>query len=422
MMNRTIEARTRYFWRVCSSTLSSFIRDDCFSKAAALSFYTLLALVPLLAVTFGIAKGFGVEKYLEEEVKKQLFTQPELADQIISYAYLALEHAHIGVIAGMGVIILFWTSLQLLDNIEKFFNEIWRIKNFRWFFRRFSDYLVLVILGTIFLILSNSLSVYVITLSHTSPLLQPFNHYIILLFRAIPFIINWILFSFLYIYMPNAKVDWRCALAGGFLASMAYQIVQSFYLYFQIGVTGYNAIYGSFAAFPLFLIWLNVSWLVVLAGAEITYQAGVLPFALEESRYKTVTKKQFAVVIAMRYAESFFKGDSPLTIRQIAQELGTSSQIVGSIATHLCDQGVLARINASTYLLSRSPESITIQNIYDAMDNALYEKLPLLAGSQFAYYEQCCRELDQSSCDSEKNLSLKGLFNIKTTIEHYGLS
>lgn len=420
MMNHTMEARIRYFWRICSSTISSFTYDDCFSKAAALSFYSLLSIVPLLAVTFGIAKGFGVEKYFEAEVKEQLFTQPELADQIISFAYLALEHAHISVIAGTGVLILFWTSLQLLDNIEKFFNEIWKIKNLRRFFRRFSDYLVLVILGTIILILSNSLSVYVITLSHTSPLLQPFNHYIILLLRTIPFIINWIFFSFLYIYMPNTAVDWRCAVTGGFLASVAYQIVQSIYLYFQIGVTSYNAIYGSFAALPLFLIWLNMSWLVVLAGAEITYHAGILPITSEESEYKIVTKKQFAIIVAMRYTESFFSNDKPLTLQKIAQELGTSSQIVGNIASNLCDQGILTQINSSTYLLGKSPENITIHSIYEALDNALYEKLSLLAGSQFTYYEQCCRELDQSSADSEKNLSLKTLLNIKTTIEHYG--
>lgn len=406
-------SKINFYWhyvkRVVVATVEGFIQDDCYSKASALTFYSLLSLVPLLAVALGIAKGFGFEKYLEVELQRGIFEQREMAQQMISFSYLMLENAQGGLIACLGIITLFWTSLQLIGSIESNLNTIWEVKKGRSFVRRFSDYLALITLGPIFLVASGSLSLYVITKLNAMPkvaLLETFNRYILILYHALPFFLVWALFSFIYAFIPNTKVRWRYALSAGLVASAAYMAVQEIYIHFQIGAANYGAVYGSLAALPLFLVWVHISWLILLGGAELTYHSEVIPLESDGEKYQIINQKQLALWIAIRCTKAFIEGAKPITADRMARELGTSLQIVRKITAELEAEGILVEVFDDGYLLGKSPESITLKSLEEALDENVHCCYPVKLDAQFEEYDRYLKTLDLCVGEASANLSL----------------
>lgn len=289
------------FLRCINLSFRGFVDDTCRLKASALTFYSLLSVVPVLAMAFGLAKGFGVEELLRKELLKNLPGQEEILQQMISYAHTLLANTGGGLIASAGIVILFWSVIQLLTNIEFSFNDIWGVKKPRSLGRKFSDYLSVMMLCPFLFIISSS--VMVLINSQVSLLLERFEiinyfgEYIRALLKLSSFVILWIVFTFVYMFMPNTKVRILNALIGGFVAAMFYQIVQHLYINFQIGVSKYNAIYGSFAVLPLFLIWLQMSWYIVLFGAEVTFAAQNMEMYEFEGQCRNVSRRKKEAVI-----------------------------------------------------------------------------------------------------------------------------
>ena len=173
-------------------------------------------------------------------------------------------------IAGIGAIFLMWSVMNLLGSIEASFNDIWDIKRARSFIRKFSDYISLTIIAVLFLVSSGSMIVFINQQLQGVALISNVGS---ILFRFIPVALVWIVFTLLLYIMPNTKVKFSAALFGGIIAGTLFQILQYSYIHSQIGVSKYNAIYGSFAAFPLFLLWLQISWLIVMFGSELSFAA-----------------------------------------------------------------------------------------------------------------------------------------------------
>jgi membrane protein len=262
-----------------ASLTNRFIADDCYGKAASLSYYTLMSIVPLLAIAFGIAKGFGFEELLENEIMGSFAQQRDLASKIVLWAKNALENAHGSLIAGVGVVLLFWSSIGLIGQMENSLNVIWQIRSSRTWAKKMVDYLPLLIFGPIFLVLTSSLSFFIISqvvkvsialgvYSGSLPAIYALYYLLLLL-------IAWVFFTVLYLYLPNQSLPWKANFEAAFLAAVGFQLGQIGYIHFQLFISNYNAIYGSFAAVPLFLIWVQLSWLIALAGAEIAaYRSG----------------------------------------------------------------------------------------------------------------------------------------------------
>ena len=244
-------------------------------RASALTFYTLLAIVPILAMAFAIAKGFGFEVLLENRLLKEFPGQEVVMQQVLSFAHNLLERTKGGMMAGIGVIVLFWASINVLSHIEHSLNDIWDVKKSRSIWRKFSDYLSIMVLSPALIILSGSVTVYVntqvTTIVQRISFLGFFSPLIFFGLKLVPFVIVWMLFALIYLLMPNTKVRLVSGLIAGFIAGGLFQVLQFTYLNFQFIIAKYNAIYGSFAALPLFLFWLQFSWLIVLFGAEISY-------------------------------------------------------------------------------------------------------------------------------------------------------
>ncbi len=341
------------YLRIVVLALRGFAEDKCQLRASGLTFYTLLSIVPVVAMAFGIAKGFGFENMLERELLEKFKGQEEIVSRVVEFAKAMLNNTSGGLIAGIGIAILFWTVIKVLGNIEYSFNDIWGIKKGRPLVRKFSDYLSIMLLCPLLFILSSSLTIFIASklevISENMSLPQGVNNLIFTGVKIIPYVILWLLFSFVYIVMPNTKVKLGAGIFGGVLAGTLYQLMQWGYLSFQIGAAKYGAIYGSFAALPLFLIWLQVSWLIVLLGAELSYAYQ----NVDAYEYEPVCKnasRYFLNILALKIvsivADTFVNQKEKLSAVEIASIIKLPIRLISEVSYELVEAGLLCRVDA----------------------------------------------------------------------------
>lgn len=253
-------------------TVRFFTAERVMAKASALTYSTLLAIVPIMAVVFAIARGFGYNKYIEIWFRDALASQPQAAETIIEWVNSYLVHTKSGLFLGVGLLFMLYTVLMLVNNIEQSFNDIWQVSSGRSIYRSFTNYLAAFFLFPIFIIVTTGLSVLMTTVVSVMPDELGLSSLArLMLVDLSPYILMSAFFFGLYVSMPNTHVEWRCAVIPGIVAGIAMQWLQLFYVHSQLWVTGYNAIYGSFAALPLFMLWVQISWTICLFGAEMTF-------------------------------------------------------------------------------------------------------------------------------------------------------
>ena len=266
-----MKALTKRVFETLVLTIKYFTRKRVMAKASALTYSTLLAIVPILAVVFAIARGFGYNKYIELWFRDILGSQPQAADVIIGWVNSYLVHTKSGVFLGIGLVFMLYTVLMLVSNIEETFNEIWQVSSSRSIYRSFANYLAAFFLCPIFIVVTTGFSIVLTTIASSMPDVLMLGSVVRFLLALLPYVLLSALFFGLYVSMPNTHVDWRCAIVPGIIAGVGIQWLQLFYVHSQIWVTGYNAIYGSFAALPLFMLWVQISWSICLFGAQMTF-------------------------------------------------------------------------------------------------------------------------------------------------------
>lgn len=379
------------FFRVFTRAIKGFINDGCSLKAAALTYYTMFSLVPVAAVLFGLAKGFGLGEIFINSLKELLQDHQEIATKVIEYVNHALDHAKGGLIAGLGVLLLFWAVYMLLMSIEQAFNEIWRTSSQRTFFRMLSDYLAVVIICPILLLVSSSLSLYLTsTLSEfatktgTSDYVNPF---IKVWLHLTPLLSSWLLFTFLYLFIPNKTVHIRYALSAGILAGSAFQLLQYAFIKLQLWFASYGAIYGSFAVFPLFLIWMQFSWWIALFGAEICYHASL---DKKESAHlkllndKTITVKR-GVLALFLMSESIKKSlaeSPPPTLLEFAKMTGVSYEELKKVMDDLKNAALVWETGNNSdetcYNIAKSMDRIKISHVLFATGESSKDEIKMV--------------------------------------------
>lgn len=390
--------------RILHAASRGFQTDECAAKASALTFYSLLSIVPVLAIAFGIAKGFGFQEHLEAELSQKFVEQREVVDKLIEFSYKALQNTEGGLLAGVGLIVLLWTVLKLFSNIESSFNDIWKVKKPRSFARSVSDYLAMMLLCPIFFFASSSLSVYVVAkiidFSKSTNIWDQVSPFVYLTLHIFPLILAWLLFTALYAVMPNTKVPLKYAFLAGVCAGTTYQIVQAIYIKFQIGLASYSAVYGSFAALPLFLIWLNTSWLIALAGAEIAYHAENDPLYLEqEQNQKQADARILALLIMNQCAKAFASGSPPVSVYELSHDTGGAVSATKNILQQLMNANLLVEVNWKSnsgdyYLPARDLKMITLKAVCDAVNTARQDTYLLVYNDEVKQYEQALAEMD----------------------------
>jgi len=407
--------------RIIILAFRGFGEDKCYLRASALTLYTLLSVVPAAALAFGVAKGFGLQKLLEKELIDKLKGQEEVLTRIITFANSMLEETRGGLIAGIGVALLFWLIIKLLGNIEESFNDIWGIKQARTYGRKLSDYLSVMLICPVLLILSGSITVFITTrvtqITQKIDLLGAFSPIISLLLKSLPLCVIWLLFTFVYIFMPNTKVNFRAGLLGGIFAGLIYQIVQLAYITFQIGVSRYGAIYGSFAALPLFLIWLQLSWLIVLFGAEVSFafqNVHTYEFEPDCLRVKPSFKKLLALRIAHSCIKNFSNGDKPRSAEQISHDLEIPIRLVNQILFELVQCRVLSEARNTSdsealFLPAMNIDKLSINYVIQALEELGTEDIPVARSGELNKLSECLTEFVDTVGKSQANLLLKDI-------------
>lgn len=407
--------------RIFILAVRGFDEDKCLLRASALTFYSLISIVPVVAMFFGVAKGFGFEKRLERQLLEQFQGHEDVIIQIIGFAESLLANTRGGLIAGVGVIILFYAVIKVLSHIETSFNDIWGIQEPRSLGRKFSDYLSVMLLCPILIILSSSVTVFITTqvtlIMEKIALLGMFSPVISFVLTLLPYCIVWVLFSFLYIFMPNTKVQLSSGILAGIIAGTMYQLVQFGYISFQVGASKYNAIYGSFAALPLFLVWLQLSWLIVLFGAEYSFaRQNVDTYELEpdsqkiSNSYKRLLTLQTAHLLVSNFAE----GGKPLTANDICHRLEIPIRLVHQMLSDLMAAGIVISTQTDGYREpgyqpARDINTLTIQSILDALDNSGTESIPVARTEELETLSEILRTFRDDMARSPANRLLRNI-------------
>ncbi len=363
-------------------SIRGFREDRCSIRASALTFYSLLSIVPVVAMFFGIAKGFGLDKKLQNQLLAKFAGQEQILLKVFAFSDTLLQRTRGGVIAGVGVALLFWTVIKLLGHIEQAFNDVWKVEKSRTLSRKLSDYLSVMVICPIIFVAAGSMTVTMA--SQVRRVAEKVAQWgvppapILLLLDVLPFVLIWVLFAFLYIYMPNTKVRYRAGLIAGVATGTAYQGIQWVYILFQVGVAKANAVYGSFAALPLLLGWIQLSWMVVLVGSELSFaiqNVDDLGFPAGTGTVPHAHRKRLSLLIARLVARNFSEGAPPLTAHAIANSLRMPYLPVRRILSDLTGAGLLSvtksdEYEEGAYQPALDIHRITVSTVLDALERS----------------------------------------------------
>jgi membrane protein len=409
--------------RIILLTLRGFDEDKCFARASSLTFNTLLTIVPVVAILFGVAKGFGFETMLKRELFDKFpgESQQEILWRVFEFAESLLRATKGGIIAGIGLVILFWSVINVLSQIEGSLNDIWEIKESRSWGRKFSDYLAIMLLSPLFIILSSSVTVYIQTqiigLTNQFKLLGIISPLIFFSFKLIPYVLIWILFTIIYVLMPNTKVNLKSGIVSGIIAGTIFQVVQWAYISFQVGTARYNAIYGSFAALPLFLMWVQISWWVVLFGAELSFanqNVDTYEYEPDSNKVSPAFKMVLTLHIAHLLIKNFTQGERPLTDSEISHQLKMPIRLVHKILYDLVQSRVITETRTKEdqkfgYQPARDINTLTIKYVVDAIDQNGTNSIPVARTEEFEALSDALEKFREEMDISPANRLLKDI-------------
>ena len=395
--------------------LRDFGTNQCFLRAAALTYYTMLSLVPLLALTFALLKAFGVQNLLQPMIIEKLNVgDGQVADVILGY----INNTQVTQLGAVGLAFLIIAVVSLLTNVEQSFNHVWGVKSVRPILRRFADYLSVIFVGPLLIISAISMTSTLTSHSLVQKLLemQMVGNVILLLFKVTPFIFMWLAFTGLYVFMSNIKVEWRAAFVGGVVGGTLWQIAQVGYIHFQVGVGRYNAIYGTMAALPIFMIWLYLSWVIVLFGLGICYAKQNLRTSGRDLRGSEVSRNSFeqiALALLVTLADRFAKGDPPVSHEQLAKYLFIPPRLCRGIINLLLKVGFVTEISTLTghrqYQLGRSAEDLGVAEIIRKMGDSGKEALHLHPHPQTLIALETYQRIEDLVTESLDGVTLKDL-------------
>jgi membrane protein len=398
--------------RIIVLAARGFSNDKVQIRASALTFYSLLAVVPVAAIAFAIAKGFELDQNLEQLITEKFEAHQEVLNWLLRNARNAIAETRGGYIAGVGMVILFWSVMSLLNHIESSFNHIWQIRSSRPWYRKFTDYLTIMLIAPVFIILSSSFTVFISTelsdFLSRAPILDFFKPVINFLVRFAPYFLSWITLTILFIVMPNTKVKFAPALISGIISGTILQGLQWLYIDLQFGITKLSAIYGSFAAVPLFIIWLQSSWIVVLLGAELSFanqNVTRYEFESEALNISNHQKRALVLMIMNLIIRNFALGEKPVSAENISMTLGIPVRLARDILQDLNSINLVSVVHEneqkeSLYQPATDINRLTVSFVLSRLDKKGIEKAMVIRNKE---YERIIKLLEKFDRIIEKS-------------------
>ena len=407
--------------RVFILAVDGFNKDDCMPRASALTYYTLLSIVPVLAMAFGIAKGFGLEEALNRQLEHYLGAHEDILEQVVAFSYSLLEETRGGVIAGIGLVFLLWSVVKVLTNIEISFNAVWGVKKPRSWIRKISEYISVMIIAPVLVIMSGSMTVFISTglstLAEETRWLGFMGVMADLAPRVVPYALIWMLFIFMFMAMPNTRVRFKPALIAGIISGTMFQVMQLAYITLQVGAVKYNAVYGSFAALPLFLIWLQLSWMIVLFGAELSFAYENVKRYIFASEVKNISQKykNRVSLLVMHFIVGLFldqgRGTRP---EEIQDDLGLPPSLVNQVLRELKEAGLIVMISEAgadqdMYQPGRDVNTLTTGSVLRELQKSGSSDIPVSGGAAWERISQAMEEFERAVEASPENVLLRDI-------------
>ena len=401
------------YLQIMVMVLRNFWEDQCLLRASALSFTTILSFVPFFALAFSILKGFGVQNKVEPLILQQLAGgYQEILEKIITY----INNTNMTSVGAIGLAALIVTVISLLGSIEEAFNMIWGVPETRTLYRKFSDYLSVVVSGPLLLLAAVSITTTLRSQGLVQWLVE--MHYVgdvlLFLFTLIPYLSIWIALIFLYTFVPNTHVRFKSALIGGVLAGTLWQLVQWGYITFQFGVAKYNAIYGTIALVPIFMFWIYTSWLIVLFGVEIVCAHQNIRTFRRELHSPSLShglKELLALAILRIITETFYKGERGWTVERLAEKLNVPVRLAREILGQLTETGYLAPTagEEQTYLPAREPATIEVHDVLAKMRDRGVKTSLLRISIEETQLQDILARLDRATAEALQGMTLRDI-------------
>lgn len=366
-------------------------QDNLVIRASALTYSILFALVPMIALFVAIGKGFGVENMIQEKLEEALVAQKELIPTILDFVEKYLESTQGGLFIGIGIFILLFSVLNFFSQVERTFNSIWEVKKSRSIMLQITSYFSALFFIPVFMVLSGGLSIYLNNLIAELQLqyiLSPVTRFGM---KFMPYFISWLIFSFMYIAIPNTRVNFKSGAIAGIIAGTAFQFFQNIYINGQVYLSRYDVVYGSFAAIPLLLLWIQISCLIILLGAEISYASQNLQnYDYEgDSNNISIRYKKFITLFLTYVIVKRFENNEPaLKNDEIAASYKLPIRLVNQILTELTEMSIIIEIidediRTRAYQPALDINKLTVSMLFDRYESKgselfLSNKNPLL--------------------------------------------
>ena len=384
-------------------------------QAMALAFKTLVSLAPFLAVIFSLLKGLGVHNRLEPVLAEALAPLGEKGGEMTGYLIGFVDKMNAGTLGSIGLVTLFITVLSLMGTIEEAFNRIWHVRSPRKLTRKFSDYLSVLIVGPVlmFAALTITATLQSNTFVQNLMALEPFGTVILFLLRLIPYLTLWGAFTFFYVLIPNTRVNLKSAMVGGIIAALLWETVGWGFAVFVASSTQYYAIYSSFAILLLFLLWLNIGWIIVLLGAQVAYAHQNIRFYQAERELLAQSpagREELAIQIMLLIARNFFHGLAPWNVTALARRLSLPVDVVRDLMeTFFQCRLIFPLADEDTFVLARDPQRIEVKEILDCVRGS-GKKSPQGDRSQKeAGIEELLRDVDHAVAEALEGRNLQNL-------------
>jgi len=407
--------------RIVMIAARGFSADKVQLRASALTYYSLLSVIPVVAIAFAIAKGFGLDQNLESLVTKEFASHQEVLNWLLQSARSALDETRGGYLAGVGMVILFWSVMSLLNHIESSFNHIWQIRSARPWYRKFTDYLTIMLIAPVFIILSSSITVFISTylteFMTKAPILDFFKPLVSFTFKFAPYFLTWFVMTVLFMIMPNTKVRFVPALISGIISGTAVQILQWVYIDLQFGITKLSAIYGSFAAIPLFILWLQYTWLIVLLGAELSFanqNISNYEFESESLDISHYQKRALVLMILHIIINKFEVGEPPVSAENIAIQLKLPVRLVSDILQDLHDVTLVSVVHENQkkerlYQPALDINKLSVSYVFSRIDKHGNEQINVRKNKEYEKVIAMLDKFDRMITKSDSNVLIKNL-------------
>ena len=385
--------------KVVNLSVRSFMDRDLQMRAGSLTYNTVLALVPALAMIFAIARGFGFQNLLQGQLMNYFPAQRQALSQALSYVENYLSQTSQGAFIGIGLVVLLWTLLSLMNNVEDAFNGVWGITRGRSMVRKFTDYTALMLLLPVLMVCTTGIEV---LMSDTvqqvlaDDFLSPVARMVL---RFVPWLITWLVFTAAFAIIPNTRVSLSSALWSGLMCSVAFHLLQWLFVTGQVYVSKYNAIYGSFAFLPLLLVWLQLTWLITLSGVALTYAGqNYYNFAHSEQAAGISTRyaDELALGILAMAAQRFCERKPPLTSNELMADIDLPSVLADKLLDRLIRAGLLTPAGDSdtrAFVPAYDVAQLTVSDALDALSQLGNSDFISAADTRFAKLRKHLRQM-----------------------------